>query len=90
MVLGIKNQVFLKPNNSSQIVDLISCEIIALNGTVLDVISLHKFLNFTDLYFGSFTPINGNFHLQVTIFVKFDRSVQTTPKTFFSRQSKFD
>lgn len=55
------------------IVNFTVCEIIALNGTVINIVWLRKMDNERDLYFGQFVPNDTNFHLQVCIrwYIKF-------------------
>ena len=63
--LDFQNYLLVAPTNTKHIVNFTKCEIITLNGTVVNIIWLQKMDNKRDIYFGQFMPDDANFHLQV-------------------------
>ncbi|XP_065212756.1 hemicentin-1-like [Planococcus citri] len=61
-----QNYLLVAPTNTKHIVNFTVCEIVTLNGTVINIVWLQKMDNRRDLYYGQFVPNDTNFHLQVS------------------------
>lgn len=67
-LIGFKNNIFIQPNIADYLSTLISCEMITVNGSVMQTVAMIKVTNIDNLFYGTFTPTETNFYVRVSIF----------------------